>query len=316
MISILSLVMAEITAGTWFQQNFVQPILEQGVAGYNIVNTAVYGIIFALAVFGVYKLLQRLKINIDRKFLLGITPFIIMGSVFRVIRDAKIYESWVFVSPIIYMFIFVVALLALLLAIGVERFAERKLEKWYSSGMAVSRKQSEILQQRPAMRLLKFLSDYHKLWAIIGIIIVIAGLIMLSPIGISNWPGIGFVVLITAVWCAILLLIYKSKKLKLFSKENTGILGVHLFDATTTFVAVGFFGYYEQHVVSSAAISLVGPIAQFALKIVVVLAVLWALDKYLKGKENENLRNFLKIAIIILGLAPGLRNFTRLGLGV
>jgi uncharacterized membrane protein len=312
--------MAEISAGEWFQNAFTRPILDQSAAGYNIINTVVYGLIFALAVFCVYKFLQRLKIKIDKGFLIGIIPFIVMGAVFRVVRDANIYDTWILVTPVIYIFIFVVAVSTLFLSIGLEKLAKRKMEKWSLIKMALSKKESELLYRRPDKRLMKFLSDYHKIWAVMGITAVFSGLFLLVPVGIKSWFGIGLILGITAIWCTILFLVYKfSHKLKashIFTKENTAILGVHLFDATTTFVALQYFNYYEQHVVSSAAISLIGPLAQFVLKTIVVVTVLWALDKYLKGSENENLRNFLKIAIIILGLAPGLRNFTRLGLGV
>ncbi|MFH1631285.1 MAG: DUF63 family protein [Candidatus Aenigmatarchaeota archaeon] len=310
--------MPEISTGSWLQQIFVQPILEHGVAGYNIVNTLVYAIVFALAVFGVYKLLKKLNIAIDGNFVIGIMPFIVLGSILRVVRDSAVVDHWILVSPIIYMFIFVIALVSLLFTVGIERFMVKRI-----SQPDASKKYS-----KPLMKIIYFLSDYHRLWSIIGILCCIFGLLILSSIGIQNWYGIGIILGITLICSVIILVLYKlrnkSKHLAVFSKENSGILGAHMFDASTTFTALSYFNYYEQHVVSNVAISIVGPIAQFILKIVVVVAVLWALDKYLKDEtnplgevvSNTQLRNFIKVAILILGFAPGLRNFIRLGLGI
>ena len=47
----------------------------------------------------------------------------------------------------------------------------------------------------------------------------------------------------------------------------------------------------------------------FLLKIVVVLPALWAIDHY---AEDRQFRKFLKIVVMILGLAPGLRDLVRL----
>ena len=42
---------------------------------------------------------------------------------------------------------------------------------------------------------------------------------------------------------------------------------------------------------------------------VVVLPVLWAIDRY---GEPGSFNNFLKIVVLILGLAPGIRDVVRL----
>ena len=49
------------------------------------------------------------------------------------------------------------------------------------------------------------------------------------------------------------------------------------------------------------------------LKLVVLLPVLYIVDRY---TEPGEFRNFLKIVILILGLAPGLRDLIRLVVGV
>ena len=86
-----------------------------------------------------------------------------------------------------------------------------------------------------------------------------------------------------------------------------------MFDASTTFVALQFFPYFEQHVLPGFFISMFGPVAMFFIKLPVVAAVLYYLDKDMNEPEKKN---FIKIVILILGLGPGLRNFLRLGMGV
>jgi uncharacterized membrane protein len=109
---------------------------------YNVVNTVVYGLILAAAVFGTYKLLEKLKIKIDKKLFCAIMPFIIFGGSARALRDhteiSTIFQSvpQLFCSPIIYFVIFAIALGSLLLGIALQKkfkigywnqFQDRKL---------------------------------------------------------------------------------------------------------------------------------------------------------------------------------------------
>ena len=107
------------------------------------------------------------------------------------------------------------------------------------------------------------------------------------------------------------------KKLsQLFTNENTFLINVHMFDATTTFVALTYFPYFEQHVLPGFLISIFGPVVMYALKLVVVSVVLYYFDKELSKPQDMEKRTFLKIIVLILGLGPGLRNFLRMIMGV
>ena len=284
----------------FFQDNFVIPLGQY----YTPVNTLLYGIVFALAVFGVYKLLRRMNIDIDRNFVIGIVPYIVLGSVLRVLRDAKLLDYWFFASPIIYMLLFLAATITLVVSVQIQRIAKRTGRK---------------------TGLIDFLSNYYRLWCVIGIVLVIAGFVLLSTVGFKNYYASGLMLGVAAIWGVVVYLLYEAREkfvqkygfLKVFTKENCLLLGVHLFDASTTFVALTFYPYYEQHVVSNFVIGFLGPSGQFVLKLVVVTIVLWALDNYLHtDKDSVYMRNFLKIAIFILGFAPGFRNFLRVGFGV
>ena len=88
----------------------------------------------------------------------------------------------------------------------------------------------------------------------------------------------------------------------------------HLFDASSTFIAVDFFGYWEQHVLPGALTSLTGSaFVLYPLKISVILISLYLIDDNI---DDEIVKNTLKLCIFILGFAPGLRNFLSLIMGV
>ena len=299
----------------FFEDNFVMPLGKY----YTAANTIVYGIIFALAVFGVYKLLRYLKILINKDFVIGIVPYVVLGGTVRAMKDSLILDYWFFASPIIYMIIFAIATASLLLSMGVEKFAKRKL----NPKAKITDLKSKSAIQKSKSKIIQFLSSYHRLWSLIGIVLALAALIILSTIGFKNYYETAITLGITAGFGVFLYVLYKAnqkspdnKFLRVFTKENCILLGVHLFDAATTFTALTFLPYYEQHVVSNFVISILGPVGQFLLKFVVVVIVLYVLDSQLNEPENIHLRNFLKIAIFILGFATGFRNFLRTGFGV
>ncbi len=288
----------------FFQVYFIDPIKYN--TGYNVVNTTVFAIILVAAVIATFKLLQKLNIKIDKNFFIGIAPFVALGGVLRSWEDlleatkatAQLLESPIrdfilvdatgvprnllLISPLMYVTVFVIALAALLLSLMISK-ANRG--KW----------------------------QYYKVWFTIGAIIIAAVLLQLRFV---NYFAMLLMLSIAASW---LVLFYAAKKVnmqarKFFTVENYSILGIHMFDASTTFVSLQFFSYFEQHVVPSFFISLFGPVAMFFIKLPVVAAVLYYLDKDMKAETEK--KNFIKIVILILGLGPGLRNFLRLGMGV
>jgi len=257
----------------FFTDNFITPLCRY----YTPVNTVTYGIILVLAVYGTYKLLRYLKVDIDRRFLIGVLPFIIYGGWTRALRDHElgIYTSNLFCSPPIYFFVFGVALASLLLGLSLQKINKK--------------------------------INYEKVMAIIGIVLLTYNF---SITNISNITGFSYDLVIILGWTAIFYLIHKFKP-NILSLENTGILCSHLIDASSSFVAITFFGFYEQHVLPSFLINIAGPWILFPLKIAVVWTVLYYIDK---SNEDKFFKNFLKIIILILGLALGIRDFLTVSL--
>lgn len=255
----------------WFAEKFVSPLCHY----YTLEATLVYGIILVLAVWGTYVLLQKLKIKIDRRFFIALLPFIIYGGWTRALRDHLLgYSGWWWCSPPIYFIIFGITIASLLVGI--------------------------FLQKR-------FKIEYHKFVFTIGALLLLYDL---SLTRITNLYGISIVLALAGFW-SLVFFGFHFLKPKLLSLENAGIVIAHLLDASSTFTALSFFGYYEQHVLPSFLINISGPWIMFPLKIIVVLAVLFVIDKYC---DDKFLKNFLKIVILILGLALGIRDMLTIGM--
>ena len=86
-----------------------------------------------------------------------------------------------------------------------------------------------------------------------------------------------------------------------------------MFDGSATFVALAFFSYMEQHVLPRFLIGFTGPWIMFPLKMAIVWPVLVLIDRHV---EDNEFKTWLKIAVLILGLALGTRDILKLGMGV
>jgi len=277
----------------FINEYFLNPILSNG--WFNPVNSIAYGVILVIAVYGVFRMLRKMKIRIDRRFLYAIIPFILWGSSTRVLHDAAYYGALtgalgdfyslpVFPTPGSYFITFTLALIVLVISVAIQKYAG---------------------------------FPYWKIMLVAGV--------ALDIINFAIMPGFYFTPMlmilgITALWTALFLLLHKfSQKAnfallkQVFTLENSAILSAHMLDASATYVAVAFFGYAEQHPLPRLLIDLSDPAAMFLLKLVVLIPVLYVIDRY---SEKGEFRNFLKIVILILGLAPGLRDAIRLMVGV
>ncbi|MFH1445295.1 MAG: DUF63 family protein [Nanoarchaeota archaeon] len=284
-----------------FYDWFVEPMLQNG--WYNPINTITYSLILIVAVFLVYKMLKKMNIHIDKHFFIAILPFIFWGSSTRVLKDAAtagalmtpelnaIYGAPFFVTPGSYIITFALALLVLLLSLLVQKLSHAKLPYWKAMFGA-------------------------------GVVLCALNVYLLPIMALEGFP---IVISLTLLWTLLFFGKYrfyrtgffernfsklKPDKIKKFwNKQNAGIMSAHMLDASATFVALSMFGYLEQHVVPRLLINFMGPASMFLLKLVVVIPVLYIIDRY---AEDGDFKNFLKIVVLILGLAPGMRDALRL----
>jgi uncharacterized membrane protein len=146
----------------------------------------------------------------------------------------------------------------------------------------------------------------------IGIILAVSQLTLLAGMITRPIAGVMILALAGGVCLAVLIIrrIWPEKMWLLQSPANVLVMCSHLLDATVTFVGVDFYPYGEQHVLPNALISFFGTGAvMYVLKIVALFVVLYLLDKYV---DDEEMNIFVKMIIMVLGMAPATRNFLRI----
>ncbi len=247
---------------------------------YTVPNTIVYSIVFVLFVYFVYKyFIKKTKIKVDKGFMLAVVPYIFLGGIMRSLEDSEFYRGVFFVSPGIYITILFITVFSILLSILMEKYTGK---------------------------------DYKRYMIAIGSALCVFHFYQVLEFGIKNWNGVLMVFILVLIWSIVFGLVH-LKFPKYLSKVNYPILVSHLFDGSATFVALSFFGYGEQHVLPRLLINFSGPWIMFPLKIIVVWPILYIIDKEV---DDEQFKTWLKIAVLILGLALGLRDVLKLGMGV
>ena len=243
-------------------------------SGYNIVNTITYATILIFAIFLVYGILNKLKIKIDGKFGLSLLPWILLGSFLRVLEDYN-HISYFLISPLIYITIFSITFLFLLFSL----FLERKTKIPYNS---------------------YFFSFGF----------ILAG-ISFTQIKIINFVGISQIIFLDLLFLILTLIlgnITKTTK-NLFNKLT---IFSQIYDSTSTYVSVQFYSFREQHVLPNLIIPLLGGnwIFFIFIKFIIILIFVYFVNFYVKDK---NFGNWLKLVVIILGVAQGTRDMISLG---
>lgn len=265
-----------ISIADFLSRYFIYPLM-QNDAGYNIFNTPVYGIILAIAVFAIYRILKKLEIPVDKNFFIATLPFVLLGGLLRALRDAEILKNVVFIAPVMYFTIFAVAFAALMASFYSAKFL--KVQYWKLMSCA-------------GFAILAFFALFYRLK---------------YPIPLAQ---------ILALAAVSVLIIYACGKFrpKIFSQINKWILSAGMFDACSTFVGVALYSYGEKHVLPNFLFGVAGGAwIMLPLKFFVVLLALYVIDRY---EKDIFFRNFIKFAILTVTLGPGLRNTLRLAAGV
>jgi Predicted membrane protein len=282
----------------FIQQYYIDPIIND--SGYNIFNTVTWAIILGIAVYFLIYFLQKMNIKIDAKSMAATFPFVIAGASLRVVADSGAISppfSYILITPNIYFFVFLVTAACLIFALLLQKY--------------------------------KLVKTFHQVYAALGILfILVVYAVLFSVCTIANWY-VPFAVGIVGI--SIVLIVYLiAKKFgsSIFSdKLNLMILGAHMMDATSTVIGIEVFGYVEKHVLPAYLIELTGSAyVMYPLKIAIFLIVILLLDKGLESaaaNENEKdraqlgqIKNAIKFVIIILGIAPAIRNSIRLMFGI
>lgn len=268
------------TIKVFIYQHYIEPINKE--SGYNYVQEITYGILLFFMVYVFYRSCRMLNISIDRRFATVTIFYVILISLIRALVDAgDIPRSYFTVTP------------GIVVVMGI----------YYMFNIIIS---GLILKKE----------KYHVLAIIMAIIPTIYLLIIFIK-DIVHIEAFFYVFLIVGMLYGAIIYMFKKidflkNNLKLDSIDKYAILS-QLVDATSTAIGIGVYGYWEQHPLPRFFMDIFGPYVMIPLKLTVVLFVLYIINKEI---EDKNLRNILKITIMALGLAPGLRDLFRTILGV
>jgi len=267
----------------------------EGDSGYNLVNTVTWAVILGISIFYVAKLLMKLNIKADWKFITVIIPFIFAGSTLRVIqdfnKDAQLFSSPLqnlLITPFIYVLMFVITVLLLIISIKLQR--------------------------------LGMVNDWKMAFGTAGILWTLVNLgILLSVLRITDPAALIVVFLIGTGLTMLIYAVAKVTGQTIFTQRiNVSILLVHLLDASSTFYGMKFLDYTEKHVVPTFLIDVAGTSSiMFPLKLMVFIPVIYILETQFNDEEESmHLKDVLKLTIIVLGLAPATRNTIRMVFGI
>ncbi|MDD3042744.1 MAG: DUF63 family protein [Methanosarcinaceae archaeon] len=270
---------------------YLDPI--RGDSGYNVVNTLTWALILGICIFGVYRLLNTLKVRVNPRFIASVLPFVLAGSSLRVLEDspAGIFDapwSYLLITPNIYFLVFAVTVACLWLSLSLQKAG--------------------------------FIRDFHYAFAGLGLLWFLGNLMTLlyfEDVVLAYVP-----LFVLGAGGGLTLVFYgvaRSLGSKVFTDPlNLSILLAHFLDASSTVIGIEKLGYYEKHVLPAYLIELTGTaLVMYPLKLIIFIGVLYVLDTQFEDDEDTSkLSMLIKMVILILGLSPACRNTIRMTLGI
>jgi len=263
---------------------------------YNIVETVTYALILIAAVYIIYRWFKKSEFPLDGPFVLATLPYVVFGGVLRVVQDTHMITSdlqFLIVTPFIYFVIFFYTFSILVLS----HYLERK-------GLCTS---------------------YIKVYAGVGIFSVFCVALFLLAWGMRYTQIDLFVLAVIPLMALVAtLLIFACMRYILKWQYVTDPLYIALIfgqmlDASATSYGIDLHPsvqYIEQHVVGSALIEWTHTaFVMFPLKLVVLFPAIYIMEMYRK-EANPAFWHLILLAMIVVGLAPGVRDMTRMVLYV
>ncbi|MFZ3169990.1 MAG: DUF63 family protein [Candidatus Methanoperedens sp.] len=273
----------------FINRNYIEGVVND--TSYNHFDMITYVIILLAGIYVVLKLLNKLRIKVDEEFVIATIPYIFMGSVFRVIEDADLLKppvKYFFITPLIFFVIFAICFGTLLLT--------RYFEK------------------------LRKIKNYIRAYAIVGVILSLAGIAILIYYSSSGWnPGILIYSLVPAV---ILTEIVKRVSPAIgmaYLRSRVYLFAIFSFmlDSFTTYIGVDLFGYINKHPFSSFLTSIFGTGAVLIpLSLIMVMVIVFLLEKDSGKDKNKDEKYMLILTLIVLGFSMGARNLLAMTFGV
>jgi uncharacterized membrane protein len=269
---------------------------------YNVVDTLTYALILVLGVYILYRwlmrsrYLNRIRLTIDTPFILATLPYVVLGGLLRVVQDTGMITGniqFLLVTPLIYFVLF-----------------------FFTLGMIFL---SRYLQAQGYIK--NFLSAY----AFAGTMSVFTVALILAAWGITRTQidlTVLFVIPLMAVAATAILWAFMRYVLSWKYVNHPlyiTLLFSHMLDASATSYGIDMhpaLRYVEQHVVGSNLIAWTHTaFVMFPLKLVVLFPAIYVLEMY-RPEADPDFWHLVLLAMIVVGLAPGIRDMTRMVLYV
>jgi uncharacterized membrane protein len=263
---------------------------------YNAVETITYALILIAAIYLIYRWFKKSGLPLDGPFVLATLPYIVFGGVLRVVQDSRIIQSdlqFLIVTPLIYFVIFFYTVTVLILSHYLEK-----------QGLC---------------------NNYLKVYAGVGIFSVFSVALFLLVWGMTHTRIDLFVLAVIPLMATVAtLLVFATMKYVLRWQYVTDPLYItllfgQLLDASATSYGIDLHPsveYIEQHVVGAALIEWTQTaFVMFPLKLVVLFPAIYVMEMY-RREANPAFWHLVLLAMIVVGLAPGVRDMTRMVLYV
>jgi uncharacterized membrane protein len=269
---------------------YIHPITHD--TGYNPVNTLTWALVLVVCLFLTLKLLKKIGIEIDHRFIAAVSPYIVVGACLRVMEDAELVSppvSYLLITPLIFFLIFFCCVAILILAVRVSR----------------------------SIRIGD--SDYTLIFGLIGFIWLIANLMILLWKEDIVFGWVLFAVIgISGLFISVIYAIAARFGLHfLTDRLNLTVLAAHLLDASSSFIGIDILGYTGKHVIEGLIVTYAGTAAgMYPLKLGILVPLLYLLGTQFTEEAESELKNLVLLALIVIGLAPAVRNTLRMMLGV
>ncbi|KAA0015410.1 hypothetical protein B6U81_05170 [Thermoplasmatales archaeon ex4484_30] len=305
--------------------------------GYSLASEIAYGLFIVFFIYLFYLFFEKYNVKVNLRFIIASLPFILYGSVARVLEDAGVFVkplSYLFISPIIYVQIGILFFISLIYGI---RFHDGKTFAYSLILKNIAYVLVYIFvfikycryNLHPVIfaffSILSFLiyhkfrnKDYNASIFSFGILFLLTSASMLAYYSIGKNMDLR-ITIAPALAAIITLAIYflsRRFNLKLLgNKLNNMLIFGHMLDGLTTYFAVVDplhfgIGYGEKHPLPDFLMKKFYGIGYPLLKFFVIIGIIYVIDDL-----KTNLKNTIKFFILFLGLSPGLRDLLRIIVG-
>lgn len=263
---------------------------------YNVVDTTTYALVLLVAIYILYRWFSRSKtIAIDGRFVLATLPYVVLGGLLRVVQDTGMITSdlqYLLITPLIYFLLF-----------------------FFTAAVLVG---TSSIQKAGMIR------DYIHVYSVTGIVAALVAAGVLVSFGIGNTVvDAGVVAFIIGLGLLTTALVYAAMRYPLRWEYAADPLYLALIfgqmlDASATSFGIDLhpLEYVEVHVVGSNLIAWTGTaFSMFPLKLLVLFPGIYILERF-RNEGSPVLWHLIVLAMITVGLAPGVRDMVRMMLYV